>query len=388
MLKISVNINLCVRCLVISNPHFRMFLRNKSSIAAGGTADALDGFVDNLMITKVNKWRSRRKIVQCDTFKKSISDCDVQLEEPILITHSTVDECIMKNFNSPKLTSILRNCLDKKLCPSKDLLLKLAQNFANVGNAEYIDVLISLHKVGHQIELNELEVYRILRAEAMWRSGESSEKSLNILWEIYKEQPALRRYVRSSLRVLISEVVLNRGEASLIQAKNFVLQIASPPYEDYLPLSYFWARCILSDCYADHQLAAELAEECKERELFKRALGSRIHSVIGEALSRHQIDAIHRLLETFLKLSMDNCSQHVLEKLFDYKYLLADVEGCDAVLEACSALGLDVGYTRRKELEKLRANKSSKFSFYHQKKEQKQKSDLKYKQVPKFKLKL
>ncbi|XP_046387759.1 uncharacterized protein LOC124157238 isoform X2 [Ischnura elegans] len=189
------------------------------------------------------------------------------------------------------------------------------------------------------------------KAEAMWRSGESVQKSLELLHEVYRKQPGLRRLVRTSLKSLINGVLLCRGEATLIQVKNLVLELAQPPHEDAVPLSILWGQCILSEWFADQQVSVELANVFRDNPNFKKALESRVDAVVGQALTKHQVDAVYRVIETLLRLFMNEKAQTVLGNLFDYKYVIGDKRGCEAILDLCDTTDLDIGSTRRKQFE-------------------------------------
>lgn len=392
MLRFGINFSSIIKYVVVSDsPLFQQSLKNKSSMVAVGNSDILDTFISNLTINKREKWRTNRKNNNQDGITTSeIDTMQSQITTTHHLTEDSIDEYILKHFNSPNLTTILNECLEKRIQLSQNTMTKLAYNWARNGNKSGIDQLIfMMMRCDEQIERRELERYRIYQAEALWRSGASAEKSLIILAEVYRDQPALRRHVRSSLRPLLAEVIKSRGEASLMQAKKVVLLLSASPFDDPIPLSFLWGRCILSDCFADQQMATELLEIGRINPLFKRAIGSRVDPILGEALANHQIDAVYRLLEALLYLSMPKHSQVTLGKLFDYKYLMGDLAGCKAVLKSCDELELDVGYTRRNQFEAMQAKISSGKSLFsgsnYQTKVNKYENP---KPVPKFRLKL
>ncbi|XP_071439533.1 uncharacterized protein [Hetaerina americana] len=350
------------------------------SIVTMNESEVLDNFVETFMTEKMNKWKSKNEM--CCKNSLEIPKCDDSSPAGIssYLTLSSVDRYICHHLTSSYLDSILNICRDKQICPSPETLRKTAHALAKFGNKSGMETIIYLSNIGSCGEKMKEEI-KIYQAEALWRSGESVQKSLDLLLEVYKSQPGLRRFVHSSMRSLTREVIECRGEASLIQVKDLSLQLAGPPYEDAVPLSFLWSYCILSEWFADQQVSMEIVcfqfvgerdkyvMECevtsevpmsevaisKENRHFRRSLENRLDAVVGRALMGHQVEAVYRVLETLLKLSLYKSAQSVLGKLFDYKYILGDKNGCEAILELSATTNLDIGSTRRKKFENTRA---------------------------------
>ncbi|XP_071439534.1 uncharacterized protein [Hetaerina americana] len=324
------------------------------SIVTMNESEVLDNFVETFMTEKMNKWKSKNEM--CCKNSLEIPKCDDSSPAGIssYLTLSSVDRYICHHLTSSYLDSILNICRDKQICPSPETLRKTAHALAKFGNKSGMETIIYLSNIGSCGEKMKEEI-KIYQAEALWRSGESVQKSLDLLLEVYKSQPGLRRFVHSSMRSLTREVIECRGEASLIQVKDLSLQLAGPPYEDAVPLSFLWSYCILSEWFADQQVSMEIVAISKENRHFRRSLENRLDAVVGRALMGHQVEAVYRVLETLLKLSLYKSAQSVLGKLFDYKYILGDKNGCEAILELSATTNLDIGSTRRKKFENTRA---------------------------------
>ncbi|XP_046387758.1 uncharacterized protein LOC124157238 isoform X1 [Ischnura elegans] len=338
-----------IRIVVCKNSSRRFCdVVNRSTVAVNDS-EVLDDFIESLMTKKMNKWKSINESRTKSDVKLPRIAHDPGKEALHDLTCTSVDSYVHENLTSSCLDTILNECLAKRICVSIETLMKASYVLAKAGNKTGIETAISLASdVCDDIKKGELLIYK---AEAMWRSGESVQKSLELLHEVYRKQPGLRRLVRTSLKSLINGVLLCRGEATLIQVKNLVLELAQPPHEDAVPLSILWGQCILSEWFADQQVSVELANVFRDNPNFKKALESRVDAVVGQALTKHQVDAVYRVIETLLRLFMNEKAQTVLGNLFDYKYVIGDKRGCEAILDLCDTTDLDIGSTRRKQFE-------------------------------------
>lgn len=286
--------------------------------------DAIDIFTTELLKKKSYKWQTiqikkklheNKKLVPTSNVNKTIDTdtCMNNYEYDKEKLSELIDESIeLHNFK--KAMFLTKQCIENKICPSAEVVQKILSYCAQSGDKETI---IMLQKFVQELEP---EIYTMnakflhYLAEAAWVRGNICE-SVKLFDEVYTNYTYLRRKTRLMIKYLITNVMTERSEASLVILIRFAEKLANE-FADYFPLSCVWQACFLSEWYSDQCKAAEILD--KHEGLYSH-IENKIPYVVNSALKNHQPEAVHRLFEILLKYKMKTHYTFVLHALFNYK---------------------------------------------------------------------
>lgn len=300
-----------VYAFITSRPLSHCYLHSEDKVA-----DVLDNFTTHLMQAKCNKWRNllnRTKLLR--------NTEPVQFQKANVLVDSLSDSRLnsetsraIEDGDMQCLDDLVRQFSRFQRLPSMPVLLRVLWLYFQAGDIDGIECLSRVYADIDSASAKDNASFDDFAAGAIWISGDIT-KAIHMYENVYRNNSILRSRIRMALKFLISDSIDKRSEAALIIVLKFVKKLANE-FDDYLPMSYLWQACFLSQWYSDQCFALQLL---KDQLNLLRPLSNRIPGVISLALAKHQKDVAYRLLELFLAHDLVECYGTVLIPLFDYE---------------------------------------------------------------------
>lgn len=315
---------LCCRYFLLapSNKWLKCLIRKHGdkSIALD-TSDCLDDFTTQLMQTKSNKWeimRANRRILcsEREQFKVKSHAKEIRLNVEYLDVNK-LDMLLrdaMEADNISYINEIVNECIKCKSVPTVAVLLQTLSHCSQNGDKNIITSLTKLCSEVQPKVLKDFGDFKHYMAKAVWVKGDINS-AIIIFEDVYRNYSDIRRIIRSMLKQLLLDAVVNRSEATLLNMISFAERLIKD-FQDFYPLACIWQACFLSEWFTDQTLALELLEE---KDGLLNVVSSQIPFIVSLSLKKHQTEVVYRLLELLLRLKqMSECTR-VLEALFDYR---------------------------------------------------------------------
>ncbi|XP_044746800.1 uncharacterized protein LOC123308274 [Coccinella septempunctata] len=328
--------------------HLQKNLKQSTPSESSSTVDledAIDNFTTELLQKKKYAWDMRNEKMKAiklppknNNFNSSLDVGKMSKEQLDEIFNSALVEC-----NDTAIVELLRECSRTKTCPSQDLILQLLSVCAQNGEVDLINDLEKLCKYG-DVRLPSNFNFDVYIAQAIWEKG-LVIKGLDMFQELYMINPFLRRYIRITLRRLISKEVKNNSEAVLLYmlkvAKNIINR-----HKDYFFLACIWESCYMSELYSDQKLALNLLYE--DRRLIE-VITNRLPFLLITTLRSHRTEPVYKLLECFHVMNMKEQCSIVAMAFLDYHFLQVSIGNYSEIIRWCkeSNVPLPSIYTKK-----------------------------------------
>ncbi|XP_037955465.1 uncharacterized protein LOC119685295 [Teleopsis dalmanni] len=324
--------------------------------------DAIDCFTNDLVHSKTKKWEEMRENVmknkKCDTSasttsfsqtiglmsKGVISDFET-LRSPQLgldiriLSQAQLDNLLTSTLeikNKIDFLYLIRQCIRWKQLPSAEVLLNCLRYLSTLCRLQQIEAFEEIcSETGHPL-VKVYAGFAAFKAMAMWRSG-SSDTAIATLHLGYRDTVDFeegRRMIRNVFRNIAEETLTKKSEAVLVKLMDVARSIYDE-HRDIFIVACVWKQCFASNWFCDQKSAADLFEHYKE---LQQLVGRRSASLCSSFLNRHNIDAVHRLIEAFLQYKQDAACAECLSLLFNYQYQRKDLRACAEIVKSCSEL--------------------------------------------------
>jgi hypothetical protein len=296
--------------------------------------DRIEAYLNDLLQTKEAKWQTTRKTLQQLRTKEVVPfehnrpktilrELANLKNSPILVDIHGLDKYQLDNLlitsldegNERDLYILLDQMLLYRKLPSKKVFNELLHFLCCRCDGSNLEKLIDLCACDFRKFFHENLKFRHYQSLLLWKQGDSRE-SLKIFREILGgcQDLEIREAVKDLICSIVDETIGNKSEGVLIGLTEVGKYLANT-FDDYHILMKIWKSCFKSIWFSDNQMAEEL---------FERDPKIR-HIVVQQAsflsfmyLKEHNLEAVHRLIELFLKFQMKAECLNILTVLFDY----------------------------------------------------------------------
>ncbi|KRT82362.1 hypothetical protein AMK59_3439 [Oryctes borbonicus] len=289
-------------CSILRKSLFVTSVRSKSLLM---DLDVLDDFTTQLMQKKTDKWENlkiKRQFplaVQSEPVNKALLRC--RLNRITMTGLNEIFEKFLDETDQQKLVTLLEECISYKICPSDMILTNVLSSFSQATNIDGINKVQELCSLSNPEFLKANSNFKHYIAEAIWLKG-NVLKAIGIYEDVYQENPFLRRRIRLVLKYLISEAVLNRSEAVLVNLVNFSERLAKKN-KDYFIMSCLWQTCFLSEWFSDQQVAFDLMESNRN---LCRMVTPQIPLVVSLLLRHHRTGNVLKAIGIYEDVYQEN----------------------------------------------------------------------------------
>lgn len=279
--------------------------------------DPLDNFTTRLIQTKCSKWKAILDNARSSSKVKPTlfnNRNGIQIDTMDCETLDAVTRSAIEDDDMQILEDLVTQFIRIQKLPSNWILLRILWLHFQAGKLKEITLLSHVCSTTNAEFAKQNANFEDLSAGAIWVMGDT-HKALSIYERVYRNHNVLRNRIRKALKFLIADSIDRRSEAALITLLDFVKRL-SVEFDDYLPMSYLWQACFLSEWYSDQTLALQLLED---RPNLLESVSCRIPTIVALALATHKKEVVHRLLELFLVYKMVDHYGGLVIALFDYE---------------------------------------------------------------------
>lgn len=315
--------------------------------------DAIDCFTNELVSRKTQKWEELR-----DNLMKPVADDVTLMSKGVMSDLKTLRSpqlgLDIRSLSQPQLDNLLlatveiknkvdflyliRQCVRWQQLPCNEVLISCLKYLSSLGRLQQLE---SLAEICRNIKHPFANVYSDLapfKAIALWHNG-NSDVALMTLHRGYGgslNTEEGRRMIRAAFRTIAEETLAQKSEAVLISLLE-VARAIHREHKDIFVVAAVWKQCFASDWFSDQKSAGELFEHYKDlQQLVERRCISlysnnnpilptnlsfyfRASPLCSSFLSRHNVDAVHRLIEVFLRNDHRAGCASCLSLLFNYQ---------------------------------------------------------------------
>lgn len=297
--------------------------------------DAIDSFTNDLVKSKKEKWEnvklfqeihlkvaekfSSAKIIPTKNIvKNNIKEFNDDNNDIITIEQLNSNQIdnflliLINNKEYDKLFQTLEKCLEFNKKITQPIVMHIIESIDNEkDHKSFIKILLELIKINKSaIDIQ----YQNIIAQYFWREG-YARKSLDLLEDSYKKSSILNRSkIRKIFRLIIQDTVNSKGEAVLLSVIKLSEDI-NDKYDDVFIIAYVWQTCFRSKWFSDQNIALDLFNKHKT---LQELVTSKTSTICSSLLYEHNIEAVHRLIELFLRRNLKSESEVVLICLFEY----------------------------------------------------------------------
>jgi len=304
--------------------------------------DAIDCFTNELVNRKTQKWEDLRdnlmKPVAEDKGASSSFGQNVglmskgmvndlkQLRSPQLgldirsLSQPQLDNLLLATLeikNKVDFLYLIRQCVRWQQLPCNEVLISCLKYLSGLGRLQQLE---SLAETCRQVEHPFASIYADLapfKAIALWHNG-NADVALMTLHRGYGgslNSEEGRRMIRTAFRTIAEETLAQKSEAVLISLLE-VARAIHREHKDIFVVACVWKQCFASTWFSDQKSAEELFEQHQE---LQQLVERRASPLCSSFLSRHNVDAVHRLIEVFLQHKQPVACSSCLSLLFNYQ---------------------------------------------------------------------
>ncbi|XP_008473373.1 uncharacterized protein LOC103510478 isoform X2 [Diaphorina citri] len=239
----------------------------------------------------------------------------------------------------------LQKYLDRQDVPTKPpikLLDTLAYYFIQSNDLEGLQLIINVHKLDYKdfVQKGEYKHYLI----DYYSTLNQLDKSFDIINNYFKANNQVHYMIKLSIKKLITSVVCNRSEATLVNLIKHV-KTFSTNTKDYYPLLILWKNLYMSEWHSDHMEAKDLFLLYPPLQVYVSIIC--VHISI-ELLNKKKVQAVEGLLEYFLDIKNRSGPEEKYKKqcvlllrlLFDYQCLSRNLRACTEIVKTSYELNL------------------------------------------------
>ena len=240
-----------------------------------------------------------------------------------------LDVILRSTDETEKVKEVLNSCCQLGHL-TQTQLFSILDFFAESGYMEGIKHMESIYK---EIDPDFVKLnsnFAHYNAKALWVKGNSS-KAIDLLEEIYTNNPLLRRQVSYMLRSLLQHPVNGLSGATLMKAislgKKFLAE-----YRDHYLMTSIFRVCLFSDWISDQNIALELFE---------------CHQVLRQWLAKNSIhncyfvkkwrsEQVRKLFALLHKYNMESECLNIFDVFLKYRIRNQDLVECLEILQVSS----------------------------------------------------
>ncbi|XP_068146479.1 uncharacterized protein [Drosophila tropicalis] len=368
--------------------------KSKNQRKSSTQMDAIDCFTNDLVTRKAQKWEELRDNLMKPTTGAAVGSSSVVIDSEVATTFSQNVNLMSKgmvndlkalrspqlgldirSLSQPQLDNLLmatleiknkldflyliRQCIRCNLLPSNEVFLQCLKYLSGQRKQQQLEALAETCR---QLKHPFAKIYADLapfRALALWHNG-NADVALMTLHRGYGTSLATdegRKMIRSAFRTISEETLAQKSEAVLVSLME-VARAIHREHKDIFVVACVWKQCFVSDWFCDQKSAGELFDYYKElQELVER----RASALCSSFLSRHNVDAVHRLIEVFLHHQQRLACGSCLSLLFNYQYLRKDLRACAEIVKSCSELEMPLNELQNEQFLSLFLDQSEPF---------------------------
>ncbi|XP_064540699.1 uncharacterized protein LOC135430083 [Drosophila montana] len=346
--------------------------------------DAIDCFTNDLVNRKTQKWEELRenlmKPVAEDSnyganFGQNVGLMSKGMMSDLKTLRSPQLGLDIRSLSQPQLDNLLlatleiknkvdflyliRQCVRWQQLPCNEVFISCLKYLSSLGRMQQLE---SLAETCRQLKHPFANTYSDLapfKAIALWHNG-NSDVALMTLHRGYGgslNTDEGRRMIRVAFRTIVEETLAQKSEAVLISLIDVARDIYRE-HKDIFVVACVWKQCFASDWFCDQKSAGELFEHYKE---LQQLVDRRASPLCSSFLSRHNIDAVHRLIEVFLQHNQRTACGNCLSLLFNYQYLRKDLRACAEIVKSCSELEMPLNELQNEQFLSLFLDQSDPF---------------------------
>ncbi|KAL1452693.1 hypothetical protein WDU94_006897 [Cyamophila willieti] len=246
-----------------------------------------------------------------------------------------------------QIKKYLKKYVDRKDVPAKPpikLLDNLAYYFIQRNDLEGLQLIINVHKLDYAdfVKNGEFNHYLI----DYYRNTNQIDKSFEIINNYYKSKNNLHFLMKLSIKKLISSVVLNHSEATLVRLINHVKSFSSM-YNEHYPILILWKSLFSSEWHSDQTEARALFLAHPSLQVYVSII---CVNFSVELLNEKKVQAVETLLEWFLELKNKEGGEDkfkkqcklLLRSLFDYQCMARNLRACTEIVKTSYELDLSL----------------------------------------------
>ncbi|KAM8713063.1 hypothetical protein ACLKA7_013388 [Drosophila subpalustris] len=350
-------------------------------------SDAIDCFTNELVNRKTQKWEELRdnlmKPVSEDAaankgssnfgqnvglMSKGMVNDLKQLRSPQLgldirsLSQPQLDNLLLATLevkNKVDFLYLIRQCVRWQQLPCNEVLISCLKYLSGLGRMQQLD---SLAETCRQTKHPFASIYSDLapfKAIALWHNG-NADVALMTLHRGYGgslNSEEGRRMIRTAFRTIAEETLAQKSEAVLISLTE-VARAIHREHKDIFVLALVWKQCFASTWFSDQKSAEELFEHYKE---LQQLVERRASPLCSSFLSRHNVDAVHRLIEVFLQHNQRIACSSCLSLLFNYQYMRKDLRACAEIVKSCSELEMPLSELQNEQFLSLFLDRNDPF---------------------------
>ncbi|XP_067630241.1 uncharacterized protein [Eurosta solidaginis] len=257
--------------------------------------------------------------------------------------------------NKPDFLYLIRQCVRHQQLPSSNVLLACLKYLMQLCRLQQIESLAALCELHAHPMLKVYANFAPFKAMVLWRNG-SADLALMTLHGGYgdcAEKDEGRRMARNVFRTIVEETLAQKSEAVLVSLMGVARSIYKEK-RDIFVVACVWKQCFASDWFSDRKSAEDLYEHYKE---LQQLVARRSSSLCSSFLRTNNVDAVHRLIETFLQKDQREACSNCLSHLFNHQYLRSDLSACAEIIKSCSELDMPLSATQNEQFLSLFLNK-------------------------------
>uniref|UniRef100_A0A8D8LDN0 Uncharacterized protein n=1 Tax=Cacopsylla melanoneura TaxID=428564 RepID=A0A8D8LDN0_9HEMI len=295
--------------------------------------DALSILTDHLVQRRIEKRMDKEGVLFTDLDKNYNILLDLNMNDSEMELLDTIK-------------AYLKKYVDRKDVPAKPpikLLDNLAYYFIQRNDLEGLQLIISVHKLDYVefVRNGEFKHYLI----DYYRHTNRIDASFEIINDYYKLNNSLHFLMKLSLKTLISSVVLNHSEATLVRLISRVKSFSST-YNEHYPIFILWKSLFSSEWHSDQTEARQLFLAYPEVQVYVSII---CVNFSVELLNQKKVQAVETLLEWFLELkNKDDSGEEKYKKqcvllmrsLFDYQCMARNQRACTEIVKSSYELDL------------------------------------------------
>ncbi|TDG44955.1 hypothetical protein AWZ03_008636 [Drosophila navojoa] len=347
--------------------------------------DAIDCFTNELVNRKTQKWGELRESLMKpaveeanyggSTFGQNVGLMSKGMMSDLKALRSPQLGLDIRSLSQPQLDNLLlatleiknkldflyliRQCVRWQQLPCNEVFISCLKYLSSLGRMQQLE---SLAETCRQLNHPFATIYSDLapfKAIALWHNG-NSDVALMTLHRGYGgslNTEEGRRMIRVAFRTIVEETLAQKSEAVLVSLME-VARAIHHEHKDIFVVACVWKQCFASDWFSDQKSAGELFEHYKE---LQQLVDRRASPLCSSFLSRHNIDAVHRLIEVFLQHNQRSACANCLSLLFNYQYLRKDLRACAEIVKSCSELEMPLNELQNEQFLSLFLDQSEPF---------------------------
>ena len=300
----------------------------------------IEAYINDLVQTKSTKWELVRKNYEQqrsikeetnkpENFKfqersklilKELKNLD---QSPLPVDIKALDAYQIDNLvinsldegNKTDLYILIDQLLNYRKLPSERVTKEIMMYLCCVCDENNLEKFINLCASDFREFYNSNLQFRHFQSLLLWKRGNATQSMRNYR-ELFIEcsESTMRDSLIEMLNLIVDETLGSKSEGVLVSLTEFA-QFLGKNFNDYNILTKIWMKSFKSVWYSDNCLARDLFES---DEKVRDIVGQRASFLSYLYLKEHNMEAVHRLIELFLKCNMKNECRNVLMVLFNY----------------------------------------------------------------------